>query len=240
MALATVTLTANGYPLGDDNSQRRQRRFGGGVGTQAGPNSLPLVVNGASFVGASPSYRQGGIRINFASLEGIKVAPPFTLPQFCQLFSLSGSGYLYTFNPLGPQITNLALTSNVITITANNNLAANDVVVLSGLTTTTALNGVALTVISTGLSATQFEANYTHGNISSAFESGYATPTSYATGSPFQGNLQIFESPAVASTPASASALGELATGALPAAIVGSSSVNADVIGWIAEFVRAA
>ena len=237
MAVATVTLTPNNYPYGDDNTQRRQRRFGGGVCTQAGPEALPSVVNGAKFVGSSPSYVQGGIRINFGLLEGLKVGPPYLLPQFCYIFSLSGSGYLYTYNPLGPQITNLALTSNVITITAKNNLAIGDIVVLSGLTTTPALNGASLTVISTGLSATAFEANYTAANISSAFESGYATPTLYATGAPFQGNLQIFQSGA---ENASALPLAELTTAALPAAIVGSASVNADVIAWEAEFIRGA
>lgn len=237
MAVATVTLTSNGYPNGNDNTQRRQRQFGGGVGTQAGPQSLPLVVNGATFVGASPSYVKGGIRINFANLEAIKVGAPFLLPQFCQLFSLSGSGYIYVFNPLGPQITNLALTSNVITITALNNLAAGDVVVLSGLTVNTALNGISLTVLAGSLSATTFTANFTANNISSAFESGYCTPSSYASGKPFQGNLQIFQSAATVTPP---NPLAEISTAALPAAIVGSSSVNADVIGWEAEFVRAA
>ncbi len=238
MAVATVTLTANSYPYGYDNTQRRQRIFGGGVGTQAGPNSLPSVANGVTIVGASPSYVQGGIRINFANLEGIKTGPPFTLPAWCRLFSLSGSGYIYQFNPLGPQITNLALTTNVITITAKNNLAAGDIVVLNGLTVNTSLNGVALTVISTGLSATQFEANFTHGDIGSAAELGYATPTSYASGKPFQGNLQIFQVPSAGAL-GSAAPLLELATAALPTAIVGSASVNADVIGWEADFIRA-
>ena len=231
MAVATVTLSANPYPWGNDNTQRRQRLFGGGVNQQAGPNSPPLVANGVTIVGSSPSYVVGGIRINFASLESLKMGAPFLLPQWCRLFSLSGSGYIYTYNPLGPQITNLALTTNVITITANNNLAAGDVVVLSGLTVNTGLNGVALTVISSGLSATQFEANFTHGNIGSAAELGYATPTSYATGKPFQGNLQIFQVPAAGAL-GSAAPLVELATAALPTAIVGSASVNADVIGW--------
>lgn len=236
MAVATVTLTSNGYPNGNDNTQRRQRQFGGGIGTQTGPNANPLVVNGATFVGSSPSYVQGGIRINFANLEAIKVAPPFTLPQWCDIKSLSGSGYIYVFNPLGAQITNLALTSNVITITAKNNLAAGDVVVLSGLTVNTALNGISLTVLAGSLSATTFTANFTAGNISSAFESGYCTPILYASGKPFQGNLQIFQSGA---ENASALPLAELATAALPAGVVGSSSVNADVLGWTAEFVRA-
>jgi hypothetical protein len=235
MAVATVTLTPNQYPYGHDNSQRRVRVFGGGVGVQPGPQSPPLVLNGATFVGASPSYVQGGIRINFANLESIKAGPPFLLPQFCYVFSLSGSGYIYQYNPLGPQITNLALTTNVVTITAKNNLAAGDVVVLSGLTVTPSLNGVSLTVLAGGLSATQFTANLTHANIGSAFESGYATPTSYASGLPFQGNLQIFQSAATVTPP---NPLAEISTAALPASIVGSGSVNADALGWEAEFVR--
>lgn len=234
MAVATVTFTPNPHPFGNDNTQTRQRRFGGGVATQAGPNSPPLVKNGATFIGTSPSYVQGGIRINFATLEGLKVGPPYLLPQFCYIFSLSGSGYLYQYNPLGAHITNLALTSNVVTITAKNNLAAGDVVVLSGLTVNTGLNGVSVTVLAGSLSATTFTANLTHANISSAFETGYCTPTSYASGAPFQGNLQIFQSAG------SAAPLAELATGALPAAIVGSGSADVDVIGWEAEFIRAA
>jgi hypothetical protein len=233
MAVATATFTSNGYPNGNDNTQRRQRQFGGGVGVQAGPEGPPLAVNGVTFVGTSPSYVQGGIRVNFASLESLKTGPPNLLPQWCLVRSLSGSGYVYSLNPLGAQITNLALTSDVITITAKNNLAAGDIVVLSGLTVNPTLNGVALTVLSAGLSATQFEAAFTAGNISSAAETGYCTPTSYASGAPFQGNLQIFTG-AAAQSP-----LAELSTGALPTAIVGSSTVNADLIGWTAEFVRA-
>lgn len=234
MAVATLTCNINSYPFGSDNTQRRQRVYGGGVGTQAGPNSPPIVNNGITVVGASPSYVAGGIRLNFSLLESIKASGFYLLPAFARFFSLSGSGLIYTFNPCGPAITNLALTSNVVTITAKNNLAANDVVVLSGLTTTPALNGVALTVISTGLSATQFEANLTHGNISSAAETGFATPQSYASGAPFQGNLQIFQSAATVTAP---NPLAELGTGAFSSV---APAFLTDTIGWEAEFLRAA
>jgi hypothetical protein len=224
MAVATFTLTTNSYPKGNDNTQRRQNVYGGGVGAQAGPNSPPLVVNGVTIVGSSPSYVQGGNRVNFSPLEAVKSS--LLLPQWCDVKSLSGSGFVYVFNSLGAAITNLALTSNVVTITAKNNLAAGDVVVLSGLTTTTGLNGVALTVLAGSLTATAFTANFTHANISTAAETGFATPTSYASGVPFQGNLQIFQSAG------SAAALAELATGALPA------GVTADTFCFRAEFVR--
>jgi hypothetical protein len=234
MAVATVTLSASNYPYGHDNSQRRQRVFGGGVQTQAGPNSPPSVVNGIAVVGASPSYVSGGIRMNFANLETIKTGPPYLLPQFCYLTSLSGSGLIYQFNPLGPAITNLALTTNVVTITALNNLAVGDVVVLSGLTTTPALNGTALVVLAGSLSATQFTANLIHANIGSGAETGWATPSSYASGLPFQGNLQIFQSAATVTAP---NPLAELGTGAFSTV---APKFLTDVLAWEAEFVRAA
>jgi len=231
MAVATATFNSASYPFGNDNTQRRQRQFGGGIIGSTGQNGRQ-ITNGVTWVGSSPSYVQGGVRVNFGSLEAIKASGLYLLPQWCQVRSLSNSGYVYQFNPLGAQITNLALTSNVVTITCKNNLAAGDVVMLSGLTVTTALNGVSLTVLAGSLSATQFTANFTAGNISTAFESGYCTPVSYASGLPFQGNLQIFQSAG------SAAPLAELSTTSLPAAIVGSASVNADLIGWTAEFIR--
>jgi hypothetical protein len=165
--------------------------------------------------------------MNFAALETLKTGPPYLLPVWMDVYSLGGSGYDYNWNPLGPKITNLALTSNVITITANNNLAAGDVVVLSGLTTTTALNGISLTVLAGSLSATVFTANLTHANISTAAETGNCTPTLYASALPFQGNLQIFQGGASASNP-----LAEIPTSTIPA------NVSGDVIGFRAEFAR--
>ena len=208
MAVATFTFTKNAYPSGTDNTQRRQLDYGT-----------------VAVTGSSPSYVQGGCRINWSSLEPIKAVN--MLPQIAWIYSLSGSGYSYVWNPLGAAITNLALTSNVVTITAHNNLAAGDIVSLNGLTTTPALNGISLTVISTGLSATQFEANLTHANISSGAETGFALPTLYASGLPFQGNLMIFQNAGSAAPSA------ELTTASLPA------GVTADVLAYEAEFIRA-
>ena len=52
--------------------------------------------------------------------------------------------------------------SNVLTIQAINRLAAGETVTFSSVGTATFLNGVTVTVLSSGLSATQFEANFTH------------------------------------------------------------------------------
>jgi hypothetical protein len=72
-------------------------------------------------------------------------------------------------------ITNLALTSNVVTITAANTFAAGDLVTLAGLTHTAALNGKILTVLAGGLSGSSFTANLTNADIVSAAETGTAT-----------------------------------------------------------------
>jgi hypothetical protein len=72
-------------------------------------------------------------------------------------------------------ITNVSLTSNVVTITATNNYVTGQQVYLSGLTSATFLNNVQLTILSTGLSSSQFEANYTHANYGTASDTGNAT-----------------------------------------------------------------
>jgi len=66
------------------------------------------------------------------------------------LDSQGNTGYLYEWAPLGASITNLALTTNVVTITAKNNLAVGDIVQLNGLTVNPTLNGKLLTVLAAG------------------------------------------------------------------------------------------
>jgi hypothetical protein len=210
MALAVATCTLNTYPTGVDNTQRSEW-ITGKVAITPGP----------------ATYTAGGIRMNFTPLEQIKVPPQAMLPFWCDVESQSGSGYWYIWNPLGAAITNLALTSNVVTITAANNLAAGDVVQLNGLTTTPGLNGTSVVVLAGGLSAASFTANLVHANIGSGAETGFCTPTSYASGLPFQGNLQIFTTGT-----SSGSKANEFATGAIITAISG------DVIGGLAGFSR--
>lgn len=214
MALATALFTVNSYPNGTDNTQRIQRHYGK-----------------VSFVGASPSYQLGGIRVNFSPLESIKSG--VLLPLWVDVYSVSGSGFDYSWNPTGAPITNVSLTANVVTITAHNNLAAGDTVLISGVTTATFLNGQVLTVLAGGLSATAFTANFTHGNYGSAADTGFALPQVYASGLPFQGNLQFFTS-----NGAAPAALAEYPTQALGVTIVGNATNNADVIYFRGDFVR--
>jgi hypothetical protein len=214
MAVATLQANIANFPSGMDSAQRRFRVFGT-----------------CSIVGSSPSYVPGGIRLSFSPLELIKSVT--MLPQWVDFDSLNNSGFLYEHAPLGFQIKTIALTSNVVTITANNALAAGDIVQLSGITTATFLNGAVLTVLAGSLSATVFTANFTHANYGSANDTGYVLPLTYASGTPYQGLVQIFTG-AAAQAP-----LTELTVGALPTGVVGSATINPDVIGFRAEFLKA-
>jgi DNA-binding beta-propeller fold protein YncE len=73
-------------------------------------------------------------------------------------------------------ITAYSIANNVITVTVAtpNPFAAGQTLLLSGFTTSTFLNGQSVTVLSTGLTTTQFQATFTHAN-ASATESGSAS-----------------------------------------------------------------
>lgn len=73
-------------------------------------------------------------------------------------------------------ITGFSIAGNVVTITAPNNFIPGEKVTISGLTTGTYLNGATLTVLATGLSSTQFEANFTHADVSATTDAGTAVP----------------------------------------------------------------
>lgn len=79
-------------------------------------------------------------------------------------------------------ITAWSITSNVVSFTAANSYTAGQVVTVSGLVTGSYLNGGSFVVSGTGLSATGFQAAFTHAN-ASATENGTAVP---------QPTIQIF------------------------------------------------
>lgn len=79
--------------------------------------------------------------------------------------------------PLSFNITGFSIVGNVVTFTAANSLAVGASVTIAGLSTGTYLNGQTLTVLATGLSSTQFEASFTHGNVGPTSDSGVATAT---------------------------------------------------------------
>lgn len=147
----------------------------------------------------------------------------------------------YTQPPVAV-ITNSALTSNVVTITAANSLVAGQYVTFSGLTNIPALNGQTLKVISSGLSATAFEVDFTHANVASAAETGDAVTvigpddliitSQTGSGVIYQYNkafatIQIFVQGAAAQD-----ALAELTAGAL------ASPVLADILNFCATWAK--
>jgi hypothetical protein len=84
--------------------------------------------------------------------------------------------------PFGAEvaITSWSITSNVATFQATNSLTAGENVMLSGFPTSTFFNQQVVSVLSTGLSGTQFEVAFTHAS-GLATEAGYAsTPTDFS------------------------------------------------------------
>jgi hypothetical protein len=81
-------------------------------------------------------------------------------------------------------ITSVSLTSNVVTFTAANTLSAGDQVWVKSLTSSTFLNNQLLTVLSSGLSSTQFKCNFTHANIGATSQTGIAETLYWKTAVP--------------------------------------------------------
>jgi hypothetical protein len=76
---------------------------------------------------------------------------------------------------VGASITSFSITANVVTFQAVNTFVAGQVVVVQNLAVGTYLN-TTLTVISTGLSGSQFEASFVHADVGSTGDTGSATP----------------------------------------------------------------
>lgn len=70
-------------------------------------------------------------------------------------------------------VTNIALTSNVVTVTCSNTFSNGQTVYMSGLTTSTYLNGQVLTIVTS--SGSQFTANFTHADDATHADTGTAT-----------------------------------------------------------------
>jgi hypothetical protein len=121
-------------------------------------------------------------------IQGKAGAPPIkqadgTQQSATSLACSSDAGYAGNYlEPVGQNnegspatITNIALTSNVLTVSCVNNFTVGQNILLNGLTTNTFLNRVNLIVVT--CSGTQFTAAYTHGNVVSGADTGTATYT---------------------------------------------------------------
>lgn len=73
-------------------------------------------------------------------------------------------------------ITGFSISGNVVTFQAANSFTAGQRITISGLTAGSFLDGVTLTVLPTGLSASQFECYFTNADVASTSDAGTATP----------------------------------------------------------------
>jgi ABC-type iron transport system FetAB permease component len=147
---------------------------------------------------------------------------PFTFlksvggPPTQDVVSCNSAGYRYFVTAVfknSANITSFSITSNVVTFQAVNSFAAGDKVQISGLSIGTYLNGQVLTVLSSGLSSTQFKVNFTHANVGSTADSGTALSSKESARSNIVSTGQngdfltgcytapIFSSPAPGSSP---------------------------------------
>jgi len=131
--------------------------FTGGVGT-ASQGVIPIFTKAA---GITQSFFQG---INQALYFSDTAEQPKWLD-----FGAGNPGNSFS------AITNIALTSNVATITAINNFAPGQIVVISGTTSTSGLFNTTATI--TFANSNQFQFVLTHADVVSASDSGFANAT---------------------------------------------------------------
>src|SRR5579863_871828 len=112
-----------------------------------------------------------GISLNAPPPSGTSITPIWTAQANNQLQYTWAGG-----RDKGAAITATSVSSNVITITAQNNFSAGQIVIIQGLQNHIEVNGALLTVSATGLSSTQFEAAWTHADYATASET-YGTAT---------------------------------------------------------------
>lgn len=159
------------------------------------------VFHGNLALTGSGNYAATGIPITWNPMVGLSTGNNvFPLggassPDLCWAQSQTGVPYNYAINSSGNLIVSpgqgvtntaatasaVAITSNVLTVTATNTFAAGDVVYLQGFTTATYLNGAVGTVLASGLSGSAFKINFTHANDSQS-DTGTATRTTIAVG----------------------------------------------------------
>ena len=140
------------------------------------PSVISAVVGQTVQLSATANYSDGTAP-NITSIAAWTATPAadvtFISTAAVPLAPAQFEALLQTSAPVA--ITEWSISSNVATFTAANSFASGESVILSGFPTSTFFNGMAVTVLSSGLSGTQFEANFTHGN-GSATEAGTASP----------------------------------------------------------------
>ncbi|MGD0830442.1 MAG: Ig-like domain-containing protein [Terracidiphilus sp.] len=155
------------------------------------PSSVTTVVGQTVQLAATANYSDGTAP-NITSLAAWNASPAasvtFVSTPAVPLAPAQFDALLATAAPA--PITAWSITNNVATFTAANSFSSGEMVILSGFPTSTFFNGVAVTVLASGLSGTSFEVNFTHANgsateagaassgISAAFPSAFTLPAS--------------------------------------------------------------
>lgn len=117
-------------------------------------------------------------RYDFTQLNGVLElagSGSFTFASSAPTPAAAGEAYgAMRTKTLTASITATSVSANILTVTCANNFQAGDVVNITG-TGESFLNEQTVTVLSSGLSTSQFEANYTTGNYTNASDTGTAT-----------------------------------------------------------------
>lgn len=125
-------------------------------------------------VTATPSGNQQNQDV--AREYGIDVPFYLTAPiPFLTAVQINQDGNVLPLDPTVPSVTNVAITTNVLTITANHHFNVGDLVTFSGIGTATFLNGTTATIttrIGSSPNFTGFTASFTHANYSSTADTG--------------------------------------------------------------------
>jgi len=136
------------------------------VGSSAATTGAILPSYAPAVTGAGTAQN-----VTLASGASAPVAGVFSPDNLTFYAGTSGDDKVHIISTGYLTITGWNISGNVVTFTTSNTLTAGQQVTLSGFGTSTFFNGQTVTVLSTGLSTSQFEANFTHAS-GSAVETG--------------------------------------------------------------------
>lgn len=118
--------------------------------------------------GAIASFSITGNVVTFTGVNNFIVGNVFEVEGLTTPVGLLLDGQSFTVTSATSSetfpLTSVSITANVLTVQAINNLVAGQQVTFSGVGSATFLNGQTVIVLASGLSGTQFEANFTHAN----------------------------------------------------------------------------
>ena len=151
----------------------------GAVGTTGNYQYVIFDPYNSPSISFNTSGPIGTIAFSGDFVSAIRLVPPATISMLPSAtrqgwgIQPGSSAADLTFNQIAPTapITATSITSNVLTVTIANELEAGEQPVLVG-TQEAFLNGQQVTVLASGLSSTQFEANFTHADYTNSSDTG--------------------------------------------------------------------